>query len=227
MSKLVSVITPCFNGELFVGRYIESVDDGSTDGTASIVQGYKDRLESENIRFHYIYQENAGLAGAINPGLSRFEGDYLIWVDCDDYLFPHSISKRVAFLEEHPEFGLVRSDGVKTNEKAPYKPIWCISNKRSNRFNTAIFEDLLLSRTFITPGCYMVRKSAFLDTHPTRSIYPSRTGQSYQMLLPITFKYRCGYIDEPLWAYVKRADSLNRIDTATPEKKLERIEGCE
>ena len=73
---LVSIITPCYNGEAFLKRYFESIlnqtypnlelifiNDGSTDRTEEIALSYRERLEKRGITYIYEKQENAGLAG--------------------------------------------------------------------------------------------------------------------------------------------------------------------
>ena len=101
---LVSIITPCYNVEKVVHRYLNSilsqtykkielilVNDGSTDKTEEILLSYKSIFESQGIIFKYIYQENKGLGGSINTGLKYFTGEYLCWPDPDDTLHPQSI----------------------------------------------------------------------------------------------------------------------------------------
>ena len=53
----------------------------------------------------------------------------------------------------------------------------------------------------------MVRTESFLDVNPNKRIYESKAGQNWQMLLPITYKYKCGFIDEALYIYVVREKS--------------------
>mgnify|MGYP000700747820 FL=1 len=73
-----------------------------------------------------------------------------------------------------------------------------------------LFEDYLLSRgAWLQPGCFMVRMSAFDDANPNRYIFPTRRGQDWQMLLPIMYKYKCGFIDEPLYEYYIRKGSMS------------------
>ena len=62
------------------------VDDGSTDGTKKIIDTFK---EYENIRI--IHQENKGIAFARNKGLEEITGEYIMFVDSDDILFPNAI----------------------------------------------------------------------------------------------------------------------------------------
>ena len=58
----------------------------------------------------------------------------------------------------------------------------------------------------------MVKTSAFLDSIPTREIYPARRGQNWQMLLPIYYKYKQAFLNEPLYAYILYTDSMSAGD---------------
>jgi len=217
---LVSIITPCYNGEDYVGRYLDSilhqtysnielilVNDGSKDDTEKISLSYKEKFEQRGFDFIYIFQQNIGQATALNTGLKVFTGDYLTWPDSDDFLDSQSIEKKVAFLEHNKKYGLVRSDAYIYDEKNLYTPIGLISRHKNNRFKDEIFDSLLLEETFCSCGCYMTRTVAFLDVNPSRQIYSSCAGQNWQMLLPLTFKYKCGYIDEPLYTIIVRQES--------------------
>ena len=92
-NKLISVVIPAYNHERFIGPAIDSVlgqtwehleliviDDGSTDGTAKVVQGYTDA------RLSYYYQENQDAYNTINRGLGLAQGDYIAILNSDDML---------------------------------------------------------------------------------------------------------------------------------------------
>lgn len=126
---LVSIITPCYNGEAFLKRYFESIlnqtypnlelifiNDGSTDRTEEIALSYRERLEKRGITYIYEKQENAGQAAALNRGLKLFTGEYLTWPDSDDEMTKDSIEKKVNFLEKNPKYEMVRSNGVYFDE---------------------------------------------------------------------------------------------------------------
>jgi len=111
----VSVIIPAHNAQRFLAEAIESVlaqshplvecivvDDGSTDQTAEVAGRYGDRVR-------YLHQENAERSAARNNGLSRATGDYVCFLDADDYLAPDKIAEQLAFLEAHPEYDAVYS----------------------------------------------------------------------------------------------------------------------
>ena len=221
MNKLVSVVSPCYNGETYISRYFEAmlkqtyrpfeiilVNDGSKDRTEEIILSYKDKLEESGITLKYIKKENGGTGAAVNDGLKHITGEYLIWPDTDDILFSESIEKRVAFLEEHPEFGYVYSDGQTFYDNNLETSVGNI--KANIPGNGELFKNVLMGNVVYNPCGYMLRMSAFLDVNPAKEIYPSRYGQNIQMLMPISYKYRCGHLKEYLYGRVDREGSLSK-----------------
>lgn len=105
----VSIIMPTYNRADTIGRAIDSVrrqtfqdweliivDDGSTDGTASLVEGLDPRIR-------LIRQENAGCYVARNNGLRNSHGRYLTFIDSDDEWLSHFLEIALAFLKWSPE----------------------------------------------------------------------------------------------------------------------------
>ncbi len=99
---MVSVIIPVYNVEKYISECLESlihqtykdieiiiVNDGSTDSSEEIIKSYLE--ESNNII--YIYQKNKGTAEARNKGIESANGDYVLFVDSDDYLDKDMIQK--------------------------------------------------------------------------------------------------------------------------------------
>lgn len=99
---LVSVLTPCFNGEKFIDGLLDSillqdyrkiefifVDDGSIDSTGDIITNYKQKFVNKQYRLEYVYQRNKGQAAAINAALQKANGEFFIWPDADDYFALH------------------------------------------------------------------------------------------------------------------------------------------
>lgn len=221
--KLVSIITPCYNGESYLERFFHNIleqtyknielifiNDGSTDKTEKIALKYKNIFESQNMRLNYIYQENSGQAAAVNKGIKIFTGDYLIWTDADDILDKNNIRKKVEFFVEHPEFEFAQCYGSIVNEENLNNKVkWFGRIPPVGRDN--FFEDLIMKRNVeYTPGIYIVTRKAFLKANPLRDIFESRIGQNYQMLLPIAYNFKCGYINEDLFKYVIRSNSHSR-----------------
>lgn len=221
MAPLISIITPCYNGETFIDGYFNSIlnqtyknlelifiNDGSTDRTEEIVLSYREKLEQAGIQFIYIDQENQGQAAAINQGLRLFHGDYFIWPDSDDLLSPDSIEKRVQFLIKHPDFSMVRSNADFFDYDT--KEYLYRASNHPNRFHTDIFMDLILEESYCYCGCYMIKREAFLSIYPNRQIKVFSAGQNWQLLIPLTGRFLCGYIDEDLYHIAVRKGSHSR-----------------
>lgn len=103
---LVSVVIPCFNAEQWVGEAIESclnqtysnleiiiVDDGSTDGSVKVLDAFGSKIK-------LLTGANKGGNHARNQGFAVSSGEYVQFLDADDYLLPDKIEKQVLRLEE-------------------------------------------------------------------------------------------------------------------------------
>ena len=107
MQKLVSVIIPCFNVEKWVGEAIDSclkqtyphieiivIDDCSTDKSVEIIKSYGDKIIWESL------PENKGGCYARNRGFALSKGEYIQFLDADDFILPDKIERQINFLEE-------------------------------------------------------------------------------------------------------------------------------
>jgi glycosyltransferase involved in cell wall biosynthesis len=129
--KLVSVLMPCFNAEQFIGQAIQSIidqtyinfellllDDGSTDNTKSIIEGFKDA------RIKVLFEsENKGIVYQLNKGIEYARGEYIARMDADDIAFPERFQKQVDFLEDPQNYriDILGTDAVSTGSSI--KPI--------------------------------------------------------------------------------------------------------
>lgn len=223
IKDLVSIITPCYNGEKTIARLMDSVlnqtykniefiliDDGSTDNTESIVKAYESKFTEQGMIFKYVYQENRGLGGAIDTGLKHFTGEFLCWPDADDYLELDSVLERVEFLKAHSEYAMVTSDAFIRNSDSldTYKAL--VSKNREHINEPRQFTYLLKEDGIFCSGCHMVRTEAFLEVNPERSIYPARRGQNWQMLLPVHYKFDTFFLNKPLYNYIDYPTSMSK-----------------
>jgi glycosyltransferase involved in cell wall biosynthesis len=106
MEKLVSVIIPCFNAARWLREAIDSclqqtyprieiivIDDGSTDNCLEIIKSYEDKIIWET-------GPNRGGNRARNRGFALSKGEYIQYLDADDYMLPEKIERQVLFLEK-------------------------------------------------------------------------------------------------------------------------------
>lgn len=107
----LSIIVPVYNVKAFLNKCVDSllaqdlpkedfeiilVDDGSTDGSGKLC----DSLAAEHGNIRVIHQQNRGLSGARNAGIPVASGDYILFVDSDDYLCPNVLGTLVGLAEE-------------------------------------------------------------------------------------------------------------------------------
>lgn len=235
-NNLVSVIIPCYNGERFIDRSIRSVyeqdytavelivvDDGSTDHSKEKIMAWESLFLNKGLKFQYIYQQNRGLGGAIDTGLKYVSGKYLTLLDADDRFLQGSISKKVAYLIQNSNAAAVRSNGWTVSGKNR----WLFVQTDAEKNITDIFTALLLGKTNNWAGSYMVRTDILFTFYHDRTIYPSRFGQNLQILLPVVYNRRCGFIDEPLMEYIRQEESLSSTisDGASLSKAILNADG--
>lgn len=238
MSKsdaMVSLITGCFNGEQFIERAFNSilaqtynnielifVNDGSTDKSLSIATGFSNFFEENGIKFKIINQENKGFYPTF--GILEATGKYISTLDIDDYLMPQSIAKRVLFLEENKSYGGVRTNGYEVDEEDLENCTKLFVTDENEKRNEYIFKDLLLGKTNNWAGSYMVRSSILFDYFPDHLVPGNRFGQNLQILMPVAYQNRIGFIDEPLMKYIRNSQSFT-ISNHTFENRINQYEG--
>ena len=126
-TSLISVIVPVYRVEEYLERCVKSilsqtyknlevilVDDGSPDQCPAIC----DACAEKDARVKVIHQENKGLSGARNAGIDAASGEYLAFVDSDDYVSPHFIEELYQLLQDtgcaigQCRFSYVKGDGL-------------------------------------------------------------------------------------------------------------------
>ena len=112
----ISVVIPIYNTVQYLEKCLRSVcaqtyknleiigvDDGSTDGSREILQAFA----AEDSRIVAIYKENGGESSARNAGLQRCTGDYIGFMDCDDWIEPDMYEKLLRQAEQYPLVDIV------------------------------------------------------------------------------------------------------------------------
>lgn len=126
----VSVIVPVYNASEYIGNTLNSIinqdfdgyeiiviDDGSTDNSLGIIRS---TLENASVPNKVIHQENSGVSVARNVGIDASEGEYLVFIDADDYVTPNHLS---TLYNGKSDFSLtlyVKKDGDKLTQLDSY-----------------------------------------------------------------------------------------------------------
>ncbi|WP_211828566.1 glycosyltransferase family 2 protein [Kistimonas asteriae] len=108
--KLISVLMPVHNAELYLIDAIRSVldqdyreiefiivDDGSTDASLEIIRGF----EKEDKRIVFLKKENSGIVDTLNYGFQHVNGDFVARMDADDICMGHRLSTQLRFMDEN------------------------------------------------------------------------------------------------------------------------------
>lgn len=171
---LVSVIIPAYNAGLYIKKCIKSVieqtysnieiliiNDGSTDDTLHIAE----KLSKTDNRIRLLIQRNLGVSAARNNGIKNAKGEYLIFVDGDDYLAADYIEYMLGLIEQtHSDFCLSKCCFTKKDEKQT-------ENQRVEILTQEEATALLLSPEIIV-GCwnkifkrtFLINNSIFFST---------------------------------------------------------------
>ena len=109
----VSVIVPVYNGEKYIAECIDSVlaqtvkpneiivvDDGSTDNTARIVNKYQS--------VKYIFQKNKGVGHARNLGIDESSGEFIMFLDHDDFYAPNKLESCLKQFKIDPSISIIK-----------------------------------------------------------------------------------------------------------------------
>lgn len=200
--KTLTVFTPAYNRAHTIGRTYESlcrqtckdfewlvVDDGSTDGTQQLVEGW---IAENKIPIRYIYQENQGMHGAHNTAYRNIDTPLNTCIDSDDYMPDDAVEKILACWKEHGSedvAGIIGLDVTKDGSILGYK-----------------FDDELSTTT--VHGYYqrggkgdkkLVYRTDVITKYPEYPIFPDEkyVGLAYKYML-IDMDYSMITLNEPL-----------------------------
>lgn len=226
MQPRITVAIPVYNMEETVEKAVRSVmeqtyrnfelvvvDDGSTDSTPAIL----DSLAAEDGRVRVIHQKNQGRAGARSTGVKNARGEYLAWLDADDWMEKEALEKLIGAIDATgAEVALCNYANVE------------LSGKRMRRYaeteNTVITgrEALMnvLSRKFTQSLCFNLAQTAIYRT------FDFPTGRDFEdvftsyRLYEHTKKVAIVY-DSELFGRLVRPDSVSHI-----QKIAQRVASC-
>lgn len=173
MSKpLISIIVPVYNTLEYLTRCVETltaqtytnieillVDDGSTDGTGALC----DRLAEQDDRVRVFHKENGGSSSARNLGIAEACGEYLGFVDSDDYVESNMYELLYGAIEKYG-VKVAQAGRDELDEKGNPLPDICCPPEREVRIpEKAFLQELLLHRGDCSFCTKLVRKELFQD----------------------------------------------------------------
>jgi glycosyltransferase involved in cell wall biosynthesis len=192
----VSVIITTYNRAPLLEEAIQSVlaqnfrdfelilvDDGSTDGTRSILEKYSGSLTT-------LYQENRGVSAARNSGILHSCGAYISFLDSDDLWLPKKLAAQMAFFDAHPHALICQTEeiwlrrGVRVNPRKVHK-----------KYSGEIFEHCL-SLCRVSPSSVMIKRTLIDEVGLFDEEFPAC--EDYDLWLRIACRYPIYLIETPL-----------------------------
>ena len=227
--KLISVIIPIYKTEKYLCRCVDSiiqqthrnleiilVDDGSPDGSGKIC----DQYAQQDSRIKVIHKKNGGLSDARNKGIESSAGEYLCFVDSDDYVSQYFCQLLYELCEKYQtriaccEFAHVLNDSFFQNEtKYDLANVELWQRRR-------VFEIMASSRNqhgLITIACNKMYSRELFDNvrYPEGKLHEDE-GTTYKLL------YLCekvAYIPAKLYAYFQTSSSITRNEQSLQRRK--------
>ena len=203
---LVSIIVPVYNSEKFLARCLESclrqdfsdlelivVDDGSTDGSYKIASV----IAEKDPRLQIYHQDNSGASAARNKGLDVATGDYVMFVDSDDWIDSGMLSYMFKIIEKHHDIQVVQTAVPGDFRK----------QGREGLYSGEEAVKALLEGSWWGPFCKLVRRdSVGVLRFPIRTISEDYLF-NYSLFSKIGALY---YSDKTFYHRTMRQDSLSR-----------------
>ncbi|MGF1496384.1 MAG: glycosyltransferase family 2 protein [Elainellaceae cyanobacterium] len=197
----VSVVIPAYNAMPYLPQTVDSVlqqsftdfevlivDDGSSDNTANWVAQITDP------RVRLICQSNQGAGAARNTGVKNAQGDYIAFLDADDFWEPTKLAKQVQRLDQQPKVGLVHTWITLANPDGSLSDRTMQTNGEGHIWNqVVVYNPLKCGSTA------MVRRQCFEELgYFDQSL---KYSEDWDMWIRIARKYAFSVIHEPLTNY--------------------------
>ena len=208
---LVSVVMPAYNVAWCIGRAVDSVlaqdfrpcelivvNDGSTDGTGAVLEGYGAAITVIN-------QENRGMSAARNAGIRRARGTYVAFLDADDWWLAGKLSRQVELMHGRPEIGFSSTTVRVEDDDGRLLNLWRCPNG-----STEILATLFAQNAAIAGGCsaVMARRDLLDRVGLFDESLRGFEDPDLWMRLAAVSGYAC--IDETLAVILRREQSVSR-----------------
>lgn len=218
---LVSIIVNCFNSERFLKDALDSIymqdysnweiifwDNASNDGSSKIARSYNDNLK------YFKAKKTTSLGKARNMALSKANGKYLAFLDCDDRYLPGKIAKQVEIMESY-DAALCYGSVIVIDEKNN------LIDKNHVKENYGYLLEDLLMKYEINMQTVMIRRSVLLQNNLSFDLN-LQFSPDYDLFMRIASQFKLYALADYLVEYRKSENSLTSklVDRIAPEMEF-------
>ena len=210
-----SVIIPLYNKMPYIRKALESVatqsfrdfeliviDDGSTDG--SLVVAQQTLREKPGLKYTVLQQANAGVSTARNNGVAASSGDFICFLDADDWWEPTYLEKMNGFIRDYPEAGIYGTNYYYV--KSGRRHI-CVENLETGYIHYCQAYASKLQMPLWT-GAVCIPRRIFEEFDGFRPHL--RLGEDFDLWIKVALKYKVAFYNEPLSNYFQDSDATWR-----------------
>lgn len=213
----ISIITANYNYAKYLEEMINSVinqsyadweliivDDGSSDNSVEIIKSYCEK-DGRIKLFQHPDGKNKGLKESLLLGLSHCSGEWVAFLESDDYFHPENLSKKVEIIKKYPDANLTnislifnRVEFIKTEEKSAKNiKIFEKTQERLSKINFPrnMFFDFYINNMILTFSCVMVKADALRNADFNT---PLDTMLDWWLWIHLAYKNKFYYTDEAL-----------------------------
>ena len=200
-----SVIIPLYNKGPYLSKALASViaqtfrdfelivvDDGSTDDSFEVAQHV---LKDADVKHQLIHQENAGVSTARNNGVLAASGDYICFLDADDWWAPSFLERMGWLIHEYPNAGIYGTNYyVVKNDRQRI----CVTTAQTGYINYCRTYAEKLQMPLWT-GAVSIPRSVFCETGGFKPHL--KLGEDFDLWIRIALSHKVAFLDEPLAYY--------------------------
>jgi len=201
---LVSVIVPCFNAQRFIVETLDSIfhqtytnieviviDDGSIDATIELISRYKCTSKA---KLHLYMQGHCGPSAARNKGIWSAEGDFIAFLDADDYWMPRKLEMQLPLMTQSKDCVFSHSPEQVVDEKGQQVGL----SQRKLAVPDSYLESLLVVNC-VSTSTVVARTTAVKSVGGFDSSF--RTCEDWDLWIRLAQLGSIAYLDEPMTAY--------------------------
>lgn len=212
MKLLISIIIPVYNAESFLVTCLESIlqqtyhmldiiiiNDGSTDKSGDIASQYV----KKDSRIRLYHQSNLGPSAARNLGIQKAKGEYIQFVDADDFIKQDAVAKLVHFCQSNIDLIIF---GYHRNKQKGAIPI---SNGNYSKSEFFRYIGLLYNQTILASPCNKLYKHSIISKHRIR--FQEEKAYGEDLLFNLEYLKHCKRVymyNATLYIYRKHDKSL-------------------
>lgn len=237
----VSIIIPLYNKAPYITKALDSVlaqtftdyecliiNDGSTDNSEAIVQSWLAQHSQYTVHFTLYTQENVGVSAARNHGISLSTGDFVAFLDADDWWSPTFLEEMLHLVQQYPDAGIYGCDYYR------------VKNGKLLTYPKHAFGYINYYKVYVRSGAMplhpdgvLVPRHVIEDLRLKNEDWFSvgiKMGEDFLFFMKIVTRYKVAYLNKQLVYFNQDADADNRATTKLHDPKyhmlwnLDRIE---